>query len=89
MQSCLAWAGLAQSKSGAAGDHAGDPPTDLSPTTDFMLLGLNWSNKLAYSQICYFVPEPFYNCSSNIKNYLETKKFVPEQKIVIRPYAMV
>ena len=57
MQSCLAWAGLARSQSGAAGDHGGDPPTDLSPTTDFMLLGLNWPIvKFVLEQI-YFVSE--------------------------------
>jgi len=78
MQSCLAWAGLAQSKSGAAGDHAGDPPTDLSPTTDFMLLGLNWSNKLALKFILeqiYFIPEQTFNCSSNKKKLFENKLF--------------
>ena len=33
---------------GAAGSH-GRPSTDLSSTVYFILLGLNWSNKLVYS----------------------------------------
>ena len=43
----------------AAGGHAGDP-SRLSPTTNFILLGLNWPNKLVYSQI-YFRTNLFYS----------------------------
>ena len=50
-------------------------PADLLSTPDVMLLGLNWFNKMTH---IIFIPEQFFNYSSNKKNILETKKFVSE-----------
>ena len=58
---------------GAAGGHTGDPRADLSHTTNFMLLYLNWPKFILFRNIFLIV-------LAIQKIVQEQKNFVPEKK---------